>query len=85
MSLAWVWSELGHLDARWKASFTRQLRSRHWAALNQPLKSVSPGLSVPDLAILSWVIRLNPQQNLSTIAMGSVYLERSTRSLNSSM
>jgi hypothetical protein len=86
MSSAWVRSEWGgHLDARWKASFTRQLRSRRWAALNQPLKSVSLSLSMPDSAILSWVVEFNPLRNLSTIAIGSVYLERSMRSLNSSM
>jgi hypothetical protein len=33
----------------------------------------------------TWVVGLNPRQNLSTIAMGSVYPERSTRSLNSSI
>jgi hypothetical protein len=32
-----------------------------------------------DSVILSWFVRFNPQQNLSTIAMGSVYPERSTR------
>jgi hypothetical protein len=62
----------GHLEARWKASFARWLRSRHRVALNQLLKSISLGLSVPDLVILSWVVRFNPQQNLSTIAMGSM-------------
>jgi hypothetical protein len=62
----------GHLEARWKTSFPRRLRSRCQAALNQPLKSVSLGLSVPDSAILSWVVRFNPQQNLSTIVMGLV-------------
>jgi hypothetical protein len=72
MSSAWVRSEWGgHLDARWKASFTR-LRSRCQAALNQLLKSVSRGLSMPDSAILSWVVRCNPWRNLSMIAMGSV-------------
>jgi hypothetical protein len=62
----------GHLEARWKASFVRWLIFRHWAALNQPLKSVSLGLSMPHLVILSWVVGFNPQQNLSTIEMGSV-------------
>jgi hypothetical protein len=46
------------------ASFVRQLRSRHQAALNQPLKSMSLGQS--------WVIEFNPQRNWSTIAIGSV-------------
>jgi hypothetical protein len=62
----------GCLGARWKVSFTRWLRSRHLAVLNQLLKSISLGLSVPDLAILSWVVRFHPLWNLSTIAMGSV-------------
>jgi hypothetical protein len=65
----WV---VGCLEARWKASFARQLRSRCQAALNQPLKSISLSLSVPDSVILSWVIGFNPRWNLSTIAMGSV-------------
>jgi hypothetical protein len=60
MLLVSVWSEWGgHLEARWKASFARQLRSRSWAALNQLLKSVSLGLSVPDSVILSWVVGFN--------------------------
>jgi hypothetical protein len=42
-----------HLEAKWKASLARWLRSRHRAALNQPSKSLSCGLSVPDSAILS--------------------------------
>jgi hypothetical protein len=43
----------GHLEVRWKASFARQLRSRHQTALDKPLKSISLSLSVPDSAILS--------------------------------
>jgi hypothetical protein len=43
----------GRLEARWKASLARQLRSRRWVALNQPSKSLSCGLSMPDSAILS--------------------------------
>jgi long-subunit fatty acid transport protein len=41
-------------------------------ASGQLLKSVSLGLSVPDSAILSWVIEFNPQWNLITLMMGSV-------------
>jgi hypothetical protein len=68
-----AWSEWGGcLEARWKASFVRQFRSRCQVALNSPLKSISLSLSMPDSAILSWVVGFNPQQNLSTIAMGSV-------------
>jgi hypothetical protein len=40
---------------------------------------------MPNSAILSWVVEFNPLQNLSTIAMRSVYPESSMRSLNSSM
>jgi hypothetical protein len=54
MLSVWVRSEWGgHLEARWNASFARWLRSRRRAALNQPLKSTSLGLSMPDSAILS--------------------------------
>jgi hypothetical protein len=62
----------GHLDARWKTAFARWLRSRHRAVSNQPLKSVSLGLSMLDSAILSWVVGFTPRQTLSTIAMGLV-------------
>jgi hypothetical protein len=75
----------GHLEARWKTLFARRLRSRRCAALNQPLKSMSPGLSMPDSAIRSWVVEFNPLWNLSTITIGSVYPERSMRSLNFSI
>jgi hypothetical protein len=46
--------------------------SRHRAALNQALKSMSLGLSIPDSVILSWVVGFNPRRDLSTIVMGSV-------------
>jgi hypothetical protein len=53
-SSVWVQSEWGgRLEARWKASLARRLRSRCRAALNQPSKSLSFSLSVPDSAILS--------------------------------
>jgi hypothetical protein len=53
----------GRLEARWKASFARRLRSRRQVALNQLLKSVSLSLSMPDSAILSWVVGFNPWRN----------------------
>jgi hypothetical protein len=40
------------LEAKWNASFARQLRSKRQATLNHPSKSMSLGLSVPDSAIL---------------------------------
>jgi hypothetical protein len=44
-------------------------------SMNHVLKSLSLGQSMPDAMIQSWVVMLSPQQNLSTIVMGSAYPE----------
>ena len=69
----------------WKASFASRFWSNRLAALYHPAILPSSGLSVPDSAILSWVVVLSPRRNFRMIVMGSVYPDWSMRSRNSSM
>ena len=70
-----------HREA-WKASSVARFWSIWTARLNQASRSISESRPVAMDAKAADICQLSPQQNLTIIVFGSVYLESYTRSQN---